>query len=83
MTRAAMRKRLTKVIRDLEEVEREVAVFTEPSKLDLVGVGEAAEILGIASTTVSQRRRNGHMPEPIAVLKCGPIWHRGDIEAVA
>jgi hypothetical protein len=81
MNRTQIRKRLNKVLRDLEEVEREVTVLDRPV-LDLVGVTEAAEILGTTANAISSRRARGSLPEPIVTLSCGPIWHRGDIEAL-
>ena len=49
-------------------------------KLELVGVHEAADLLGISKTAVVERRRSGTFPEPIAELRCGPIWRRRDVE---
>jgi hypothetical protein len=79
--RTRIRKDLTRAMRLLEEVEREVVVYMD-GDLDLVGLAEAAEVLGVAPGVVSSRRARGAFPEPIATLKCGPIWHRSDIEAL-
>jgi ATP-dependent RNA circularization protein (DNA/RNA ligase family) len=83
-TRAHIRKRLTKVMRDLEEIEREVVVFmdNEADVPPLVGVAEAAEILGKTANAISTARQRGRFPEPIATLKSGAIWRREDIEAL-
>jgi hypothetical protein len=56
--------------------------------LELVGLAEAAELLGISKAALWERRygrcdqanRPPSFPEPVAVLKCGPIWLRGQIE---
>lgn len=56
--------------------------------LDLVGLSEVAGLLGITPAAVTARRRSsGHrpgyrraweqplpFPEPVAELRCGPIW---------
>ena len=59
----------------------------EPPKLPaLVGVAEAAELLGVSRGTISLRRRPSvkwwpgddlpPFPKPVTVLRCGPIWLR-------
>lgn len=47
-------------------------------RLSIVGTAEAAELLGIWPESFARLRRNrdGRVPEPDAVLKCGPIWYR-------
>lgn len=49
--------------------------------LELVGLHEAAELLGITKSALSERRRVGRFPDPIVKLACGPIWQRAQIEA--
>ncbi|MFN2468176.1 MAG: hypothetical protein ABR521_08635 [Gaiellaceae bacterium] len=59
----------------------------------LVGAHEAAQLLGISKSVLSNRRqwqgwRPGHelpasLPEPVAQLRCGPIWLRSEIAAYA
>jgi hypothetical protein len=51
-----------------------------PEKGDLVGVKEAAEILGWDPRKVATYRSRGRFPEPIAVLAMGPVWYRQQIE---
>lgn len=80
-TRTRIRKDLTKAMRLLEEVEREVVVYMD-GDLDLVGLAEAADVLGVTPGVVSSRRSRGSFPEPIVTLKSGPVWHRSDIEAL-
>jgi hypothetical protein len=55
-------------------------------KLDLVGVAEAAALLGISKAALCERRRlsalargRAPFPEPLGVLACGPIWFRRQI----
>ena len=50
--------------------------------LDILGVTEAAEVLGISVVTFKnwQRAVTAPLPAPDAVLKCGPIWRRSTIE---
>lgn len=79
-TRTQIRKRLNKAMRELEEVEREVAVFMDGTKPDLIGTTEAAEILGVKPNTISARVSRKQFPDPIVTLACGPIWNREDIE---
>ena len=46
----------------------------------LVGVKEAAEILGWDPRRVATYRSRGSFPEPIAELAAGPVWTRRQIE---
>jgi predicted DNA-binding transcriptional regulator AlpA len=50
---------------------------------DLVGVAEAAEILGWDKRRVITYIDRGHFPEPIAALAGGRIWLREDVDAYA
>jgi hypothetical protein len=55
-------------------------------RLELVGVHEAAELLGISKAALADRRRSTRFrtkpefPEPIVELACGPIWLKRDVE---
>lgn len=59
----------------------------------LVGLHEAAELLELSKSVISNRRnwngwRPGHelprtFPQPVLELRCGPIWLRSDIAAYA
>lgn len=51
----------------------------------LCGAGEACEILGIPTSKLPPLRRQASagFPEPVQVLRCGPIWIRADVEAFA
>ena len=37
-------------------------------------------MLGISKAALSDRRRADTFPEPLAELRCGPIWDRSVIE---
>ena len=46
----------------------------------LVGLAEAAELLGWSKQQVSVYIKRGKFPEPIQVLASSPIWTRQQIE---
>jgi len=46
----------------------------------LVGVKEAAELLGWDKAKVSVYLARGILPKPVARLASGPVWHREQIE---
>jgi hypothetical protein len=51
--------------------------------IEIVGAAEVAEILGIGNTNFSHLRKQragteDAFPDPIVVLKCGPIWRKSD-----
>lgn len=48
---------------------------------DVVGVSEAATILGWDRRRVATYVSRGAFPEPIAALASGRVWRREDIEA--
>jgi hypothetical protein len=53
-------------------------------ELDLVGVAEIAEMLGISRQRVDAIvRTHGDFPLPVAELTAGRIWQRRDVEAWA
>jgi hypothetical protein len=82
-TRTEVRKTLTKLLRDIESVEREVMAFTNGDMPEIVGTKEAAEILGWPRQRVAQQLHRGTFPaEPVVTLACGPIWRRDDIEVL-
>lgn len=58
------------------------------AKLDLLGWAETAEMLGVEKSRLSRWRRLGVVlpdgqripfPEPVLVLKGGPLWQGKDI----
>ena len=48
---------------------------------ELVGVSEAATLLGWDRRRVATYVSRGAFPEPIAVLASGRVWRREDVEA--
>ncbi len=48
-------------------------------KIDLVGIKEAAELIGWSRQKTSVYYRRGLLPLPVAQLACGPIWCRSDM----
>lgn len=50
---------------------------------DLVGVSEAAAILGWDRRRVATYAERGSFPEPLARLSSGRVWRRDDVEAFA
>jgi hypothetical protein len=44
------------------------------TRAKLLGIAEIAESVGVPRGTVAQWHRRGQLPEPDALLKCGPIW---------
>ncbi len=48
---------------------------------DVVGVSEAATILGWDRRRVATYVRRGAFPQPIAALASGRVWRREDVEA--
>jgi len=49
-------------------------------ELDVIGLAEAAEVIGVSRGRARYLRQWGKLPEPSAELACGPVWHRGDFE---
>lgn len=51
----------------------------------LMGTAEVAAYVGRAPRNIASylSARKAGIPEPIARLKCGPIWLRADVEAWA
>ena len=59
------------------------AVLTVEVVPDLVGVAEAAEILGWDKRRVFTYISRGSFPEPIAFLASGRVWRKRDVEDYA
>jgi hypothetical protein len=58
----------------------EVALIVEETP-DLVGVSEAADILGWDRRRVATYAGRGAFPAPLATLASGRVWRRDDVEA--
>ncbi len=62
--------------------EQHVAVTEHPGPMDLVSLGDAAEILGVSPTRVVQLWETlSDFPDCVARPRSGPIWTRASIEA--
>ena len=50
--------------------------------LRLGGLHEVAALLGISKAAVSSRRAtvDPRFPEPLATLRCGPVWDLEEVE---
>lgn len=68
---------------ELREAIGDDVVLTVEVVPELVGVSEAADIMGWDKRRVITYIDRGHFPEPIASLAGGRIWLREEIEAYA
>jgi len=59
------------------------ATLTVEVAPDLVGVAEAAEILGWDKRRVFTYISRGSFPEPVAFLASGRVWRKRDVEEYA
>lgn len=48
--------------------------------VELVGITEAAELIGVSRTRFHQLEQRREFPPPLATLACGRIWLRESIE---
>lgn len=54
------------------------------AKIELMGVHEIAELLGVSRQRVDEiTRTDARFPEPVDTLRSGRIWRRRDVEAWA
>jgi hypothetical protein len=58
-------------VESVEDVERYVETSNAP---ELVGVAEAATMLGVSRQRVSELAEQPAFPAPLARLKAGPVW---------
>lgn len=57
---------------------------TDHREGDLMGHAEAAEYLGVVRSAIrSLSLNNPEFPEPLARLRCGPVWRAADIRLFA
>jgi predicted DNA-binding transcriptional regulator AlpA len=50
-------------------------------KLELMGLAEVCEYLGLERTQVRRLEARGAFPAPVAVLRATPVWRAADIRA--
>lgn len=67
----------------LRRLAGEDAVLTVEVAPELVGVSEAAAILGWDRRRVATYVERGAFPEPVAMLASGRVWRRDDVDAFA
>jgi hypothetical protein len=77
---APTRERILARLRDQAGEDAILTVELEPA---LVGVAEAATILGWDKRRVATYAERGSFPAPVAALASGRIWRREDVEAFA
>lgn len=66
----------------VQPTERHRAVTEHPPAMDLLSVGDAAEVLGVSATRVMQlMQKSRDFPAPLGKPRTGPIWTRASIEA--
>jgi predicted DNA-binding transcriptional regulator AlpA len=63
-------------VENLEILSKEKNVF----EYELMGTAEVAEFFSVTSAAVSNWKKRGQMPKPVAELKMSPIWNKSDIE---
>lgn len=68
---------------ELRKITGDDVALTVEVVPNIVGVAEAAEIMGWDKRRVVTYIDRGHFPEPIASLASGRIWLREDVEAYA
>lgn len=66
-----------------KNIIRSVSGYLADSYPTLVGVGEAAEMLGLPKPRIARLREQGRMPEPIQELAAGPVWLRSEVKLLA
>ena len=67
-------------LRHLADPEDALVILETP---DLVGVSEAAALLGWDRRRIVTYVDRGSFPEPLAALAGGRVWRRDDVEAFA
>ena len=66
---------------EISSVDELEAELERPIYPELVGVTEAAAILGVTKQRVSTMYRADRLPSPVEVLAAGPVWTADAIEA--
>ena len=49
--------------------------------MELVGISEAAQVLGWSRQKTAVYYQRGKLPKPLARLRCGPVWKKKVIVA--
>lgn len=53
--------------------------LAQPAFPELVGVAEIADMLGVTRQRASALQTRQGFPHPVAVLRSGPVWRKGDL----
>lgn len=48
--------------------------------MNLVGITEVAEMLGVSRQRASQLSESKTFPKPLGRIKAGPVWQRATVE---
>lgn len=67
----------------MSQPAKTVRISRDPAVQDIVGVAQAAEIIGVEPTRIARYVKAGWMPPHIKVVGKTKIWVTADIEAVA
>src|SRR5438132_13141985 len=68
------------VMRVALEAAEDVASHPGISKApEFVGIAELAELLAVTKQRASELAKSADFPEPLTVLKAGPVWTRASI----
>lgn len=59
------------------------ARLARPAFPELVGIAEVAALLGVSRQRASELQKRTGFPAPVAVLRAGPIWRKGDLDTFA
>jgi hypothetical protein len=65
---------------ELMRVEDQQAALSEPTFPDVVGVTEAAHLLGVSRQRLDQLTSRDDFPAPMVRLAAGPVWLRSSIK---
>lgn len=77
-TREECLERVVALAKELGETDTSFLIEEEP--VALVGVSEAAQLLGWDRRKVAVYAARGQFPSPVAHLAGGKVWRRADIE---
>lgn len=66
----------------VQTTDRFAADLKHPAPIDLVSLGEAADLLGVSRARVDQLcKARADFPAPLARVGSGPVWTRASIES--
>jgi hypothetical protein len=80
--RSALRRGDVVAVEVLTEAEAD-ARLAQPAFPELVGIAEIANLLGVSRQRASELQTRDGFPAPVAVLRSGPVWRKGDLTSFA